>query len=91
MVALAGRRDCPDGATVAAYMVSAQGERAYATDQTGLNLRWSIGFGLVLLCGLAIAGVTSLGRLSGWRGTVCAGLSVAAPLVVTVAMLGVTY
>jgi hypothetical protein len=90
-VEVAGLRGCPNGASPSAQMVSPRGARAYVTDRAGLNARWSIGFGLVVLCGLATATATGSGRLPGWRGTAAVGLSLAAPAVATLVMLAVAY
>jgi hypothetical protein len=90
-VEVAGLRGCPNGASPPAQMVSPRSARAYVTDLAGLNARWSIGFGLVVLCGLATATATGSGRLPGWRGTAAVGLSLAAPAVATLAMLAVAY
>lgn len=90
-VEVAGLRSCPDGASAPAHMVSAHAQRVYVTDLAGLNARWSIGFGLVILCGLAIAATAGSGRLPGWRGTAAVGLSLAAPVVVAAAMLVMAY
>ncbi|MDT5029375.1 MAG: hypothetical protein QOE61_5801, partial [Micromonosporaceae bacterium] len=90
-VEVTGLRGCPDGASAPAQMVSPRGARTYVTDLAGLNARWSIGFGLVVLCGLAIATATGSVRLPGWRGTAAVGLSLAAPAVTTLVMLSVAY
>jgi hypothetical protein len=90
-VAVGGLRACPEGATAPGQMVSEKSGRVYITDAAGLHARWSIGFGLVLLCGLGIAAATGGGRLPGWRGTTAAALSLAAPALVTVVMLALAY
>jgi hypothetical protein len=82
---------CTEGTTVPARMVSADASRAYATDAAGLNLRWGLGFALVLLCGLAIMWITGAMRFTGWRRATLVGLSLTAPVAVTVAMLVGAY
>ena len=82
---------CTEGTTVPARMVSAKAQRAYATDAAGFNLRWGLGFGLVLLCGLAIMSITGAVRFTGWQRATSVGLSLTAPLAVTVAMLVAAY
>ena len=90
-VGVAGLGSCPDGTKAPAHMVSADGKRAFVTDQGGLDARWSIGFSLVLLCGLGIAAATGAGRLPGWRATATVGLSLTAPAVLTLVSLATAY
>lgn len=65
-VAVRGARPHGLGAegSVPARMVSPRGDRAYAVDTTGLNLRWAVGLVLVLLCGLGTAWATGAARLA---------------------------
>jgi hypothetical protein len=56
-----------EGATLPARMVTADADRAYATGQAGLHLRWSVGLALVLACGAGIAWATGARRLDGRR------------------------
>jgi hypothetical protein len=90
-VKVAGVDRCTVGTALPARTVSARATRAYATDATGLNLRWGVGLGLVLVCGLMTMAFSGATRLTGWRRGVSVGLSLAAPVAVTVAMLAVTY
>jgi hypothetical protein len=90
-VEVAGTRACPTGTSAPAHMVSTRANRVYVTDQTGLNARWSIGFGLVILCGLAVAAATGAGRVPGWRGSAAAALSLIGPIVLTAVMLALAY
>jgi hypothetical protein len=80
------------GATGTASMVSARGRIAYAGDSGGLNLRWLIGFGAIILSGLGIAWITGAARLADRRARLGACLaSVGAPILLLLGMLGVTY
>ena len=72
-------------------MVSATSTRAYAVDQAGLNLRWGLGFGLVLICGLMIAGITGAGRYRGWQRAASVGVCLAGPIVIAAALVAVAY
>lgn len=82
---------CRVGVAVPARMVSPTSPRAYSVDDVGLNLRWGVGFSLVLLCGLAIVWVTGASRLPGWRRVVSTALSFAGPIGFALAFLAVTY
>jgi hypothetical protein len=80
------------GGTGTASMVSARGRIAYAGDSAGLNLRWLLGFGAVILCGLAIAWITGAPRLARRRGRLGGYLtSLGAPLLLLLGILAVTY
>jgi hypothetical protein len=72
-------------------MVSPASPRAWADDPTALHLRWTIGFGLVLLCAGAITWVTGATRFTGWRRGVAVSVSLAAPLAVAVALVAAAY
>ncbi len=81
------------GAVTPARMVSPDSRQAYVGG-TGplLQLRWLLGFALVLLCGYAIAGVTGARRLDtarARRGAVL--LSLAGPLVLLAGFLVAAY
>jgi hypothetical protein len=80
-----------DGARVAARMVSPSSRLAYAGSQRGLALRWALGLGLMLLCGIAIALATGAHRLplrrARWYATLA---SLAGPVLIMLAMLAVT-
>ena len=66
-VALIGTSDSGrhPGDALSAQMVSNEARTAYVGSTAGLHLRWVTGFGLVLLCGLAIAWATGSMRLHG--------------------------
>jgi hypothetical protein len=90
-VDLIGADRLADGQRVAARMVSPTGRLAYAGDGGGLALRWALGIGLMLLCGLAVALATGVHRLPARRSRYYALLaSVTSPLLLLVAMLTVT-
>ena len=81
------------GTAAEARMVSAGSRQAYVGD-TGLlmHLRWTLGFLLVLLCGLGIAGLTGAGRLETARARRTARLmSLGGPLLLLGGFLFVTY
>jgi hypothetical protein len=82
---------CVTGTSVPARAVSDSAREAYAGETTGLHLRWGIGLGLVLLCGLLIAWLTGAGRFAGWRRVLAVGLSVAAPVLVAVGLIVAAY
>lgn len=78
------------GKTVRAEMVSERSQRAYAGG--GFMLRWLPGLILVLLFGLLIALVTGVRRLVDPRERWAAlGVSVAAPLLVTIGFLAAAF
>jgi hypothetical protein len=83
-----------DPGTVApARMVKPTSKQAYV-DSTGtlLQLRWVLGFLLVLLCGLGIAGLTGTRRLESVRARrVALLMSVAGPLLLLAGFLFATY
>ena len=81
------------GAVTAARMVSPDSRQAYIGG-TGplLQLRWLLGFGLVLLCGYTISGVTGARRLEtsrARRGAVL--LSLAGPVALLAGFLAAAY
>jgi hypothetical protein len=81
------------GTTLPARMVNPDSQQAYA-GSTGvlLHLRWVLGFLLVLLCGLGIAGLTGSRQLETVRARRGALLmSVAGPVLLLVGFLIVTY
>ena len=91
-VALAGlpREARRQGATAAATMASARGRVAYA--RRVHDPRWAIGFGLALLCGLAIAWATGAGRLPRRGARLGAfAASLAGPLLLLAGALAVTW
>jgi hypothetical protein len=51
-----------DGERVPARMVTAGHGRAYAVSTAGLHLRWSLGLGMVALCGAGVAWATGARR-----------------------------
>ncbi|HKS99915.1 MAG TPA: hypothetical protein VJT31_10325 [Rugosimonospora sp.] len=80
-----------DGAQVRARMVSRGGRLAYAGDSAGLVLRWALGAGLTLICGVAIALLTGAHRLPDRRSRWYAVLaSVGGPILLMLGMLAVT-
>jgi hypothetical protein len=85
------RAACRDGGSWTARMVSPASGRAWAGDTTALHLRWTIGFALVLLSGLAIAWVTGAARFTGWRRATTFALSLAAPLALATALTAAAY
>jgi len=92
LLGVAPERRAP-GVTSPARMVSSDSRQAYA-GSTGLlmHLRWALGFVLVLLCGLGIAGLTGAGRLETARARRVALLaSLAGPLLLLAGFLFVTY
>jgi len=84
-------QSCMVGARLPARMVSATSTRAYAVDPAGLNLRWGLGFGLVLVCGLMIAAFTGAGRYRGWRRAASVGVCLAGPIVIAAALIAAAY
>lgn len=83
--------DTTVGKTVTAQMVSERSQRAYAGGG-GFMLRWLPGLTLVMLCGLAIVMVTGIWRLGDRRERWAAvGVSMAAPLLVTVGFLAAAF
>ena len=81
------------GAVAQARMVSSDSRQAYVGD-TGLlvHLRWALGFVLVLLCGLGIAGLTGARRLETTRARRGALLiSLTGPLALLAGFLLVAY
>jgi hypothetical protein len=80
------------GASIAAQMVSPHSSRAYAADRIGLNLRWAIGLGLVVLCGAGIAWATGAARLDDRRSRRQAMLMcLGAPLLLALGFLAATW
>lgn len=78
------------GQTVKVQTVSERSQRAYAGG--GFVLRWLPGLVLVLLCGLAIALVTGVTRLPSKRERWAAfGVSLAAPVLVTIGFLAAAF
>jgi hypothetical protein len=80
------------GASITAEMVSPHSSRAYAADRVGLNLRWAVGLGLVVLCGAGIAWATGATRLDHRRSRrqvvlICFG----APLLLAFGFLAATW
>jgi hypothetical protein len=90
-VDLAGTRLCTEGTTMTARMVSDRSAHAYVTNRSGLRLRWTVGFGLVLLCGLGIMWSSGALRLRGWRRTTSVGLSFAGPVAIALVLVAAAY
>jgi hypothetical protein len=81
------------GAVAPARMVDARSKQAYAGG-TGilLQLRWTLGFALVLLCGLGIAGLTGTRQLETVQARRTALLtSMAGPVLLLIGFLFATY
>jgi hypothetical protein len=81
------------GAVVPARMVNPTSKQAYVGDTgTLLQLRWMLGFVLVLFCGLGIAGLTGTRQLESVRARRTAlVMSVAGPLLLLAGFLFATY
>ncbi len=81
------------GTVTPARMVSPDSLQAYVGGTGALfQLRWMLGFALVLLCGYAIAGVTRARRLDTSRARrVAVLLSLAGPLALLAGFLAATY
>ncbi|RZU50332.1 hypothetical protein EV385_2100 [Krasilnikovia cinnamomea] len=81
------------GAVSPARMVNLDGQQAYVGETgTLMQLRWMLGFVLVLLCGLGIAGLTGVRRLESRRARHGALLlSVACPLALLAGFLAAAY
>jgi hypothetical protein len=81
------------GSVIPARMVSRDSPRAYLGDTTPLlQLRWLLGFALVLFCGYTIAGVTGARRLPTGRDRRSAVLaSLAGPLLLLTGFLIAAY
>jgi hypothetical protein len=78
------------GARFPAEMASARGRVAYAG--RAHDPRWALGFGLIVLCGLAIAWATGAGRLPGTRARLAAyAVSFAGPLLLLAGALAATW
>ncbi|WP_330186293.1 hypothetical protein KZZ52_04595 [Dactylosporangium sp. AC04546] len=89
-VALLGEKQAP-GASVSARMVP-DGRIAYAGAPSGLRVRWTVGLGLVLLCGLMLSWLTGAWRLGRLRTRLGAwALTTAAPLVLAVGIVMASY
>jgi hypothetical protein len=81
------------GTTMTAKMVGSDSGRAYVDAASGvLHLRWGLGMGLVVLCGLGIVWATGALRLEDSRSRRRATLAgLAAPLLVAIAFLAATF
>ncbi|WP_308718189.1 hypothetical protein [Phytohabitans maris] len=81
------------GTTVAARMVGSDSGRAYVdVASTVLHLRWGLGMGLVVLCGIGIVWATGSLRLETRRARRRATLAgLAGPLLVAAAFLAATF
>ncbi|MEV0136645.1 hypothetical protein AB0H83_50505 [Dactylosporangium sp. NPDC050688] len=89
-VPVVGADDAP-GTTLDARMRTG-GRIAYAGNPSGLRVRWTVGFALILLCGAALCWATGAGRLGRFRTRLAAyALTAAAPLVLGLGILAATY
>jgi hypothetical protein len=80
------------GVELSARMVGPTGRMAYVGDAEGLHARWSVGLGLLLLCGAAIAWLTGALRLPTRRTRLVAVLlSFALPLTLLMGALAYAY
>jgi len=87
-----GERERSEGATLAAQMVRHGDRIAYAGSTNGLHVRWAVGLGLTLLCGILAAWVTGARRLLGRKARAGAVLlSFVGPLLLFGGMLAATY
>jgi hypothetical protein len=87
-----GEREKSEGASLAARMVRHGDRIAYAGSTNGLHVRWGVGLGLTLLCGILAAWVTGARRLLGRKARVGAVLlSFVGPLLLFGGMLAATY
>ena len=82
---------CRPGASREARVTSAEPRWAYVLGVRGLAFRATIGYGLLLLCGLAIAWVTGAFRLVGWRRGVGILVSLAVPAILATVALIAAY
>lgn len=68
------------------------GRIAYAGNPKGLRVRWTVGLGLILLCGAALCWATGAGRLGRLRTRLAAyTVTTAAPLVLALGVLVASY
>lgn len=89
-VPVVGADDAP-GTTLDARMRPG-GRIAYAGNPSGLRVRWTVGFALILLCGAALCWATGAGRLGRFRTRLAAcALTAAAPLVLGLGVLVATH
>jgi hypothetical protein len=87
-----GEREKSEGATLAARMVRHGDRIAYAGSADGLHVRWGVGLGLTLLCGILTAWATGARRLLGRKARAGAVLlSFVGPLLLFGGMLAATY
>ncbi|BFU42241.1 hypothetical protein [Krasilnikovia sp. MM14-A1004] len=92
LLGVTGEQRAP-GAVSPARMVNLDGGQAYV-GETGVlvQLRWTLGFVLVLLCGVGIAGLTGARRLEKPRARLGALLlSIACPLALLLGFLAAAY
>jgi hypothetical protein len=87
-----GEREKSEGTTLAARMVRHGDRIAYAGSANGLHVRWGVGLGLTLLCGILAAWATGARRLLGRKARAGAVLlSFVGPLLLFGGMLAATY
>jgi hypothetical protein len=85
-------RQRSEGATLPARMVRHGDRIAYAGSADGLHVRWGVGLGLTMLCGVLVAWATGARRLLGGKARAGAVLlSFAGPLLLFGGMLAATY
>lgn len=92
-VTLLGVGNSAAGSSITARMVGVTSDQAYVGSAlNGLHLRWLVGFGLTMLCGLGIAIATGAIRIPDRRSRRFAvGLSLGAPLLLMIGFLAATF
>lgn len=79
------------GETVSAHAVTSQSPIVYVGDDAGLWLRWTLGLGLVVVCGFAIAAVTGSWRWHGRARLVTVLVSIAGPVAFWLGAVALTW
>ncbi|MFC7482380.1 hypothetical protein ACFQX7_23500 [Luedemannella flava] len=82
---------CATGTSIAATMVSPRGRQAYTAGDEGLTLRWGLGFALVGVCALLTMWISGATRFAGRRRAAAVGLSLGAPLLLSVGIVAATF
>jgi len=79
------------GETVAAQAVSYDSTSVYIGDDFGLGLRWGLGLAMVVGCGFAIAWISGAWRFAGRARLAAVAASMAAPLLIWLGALALTW
>ncbi|MFD0556867.1 hypothetical protein ACFQ3B_07395 [Stackebrandtia endophytica] len=79
------------GETVAAQAVSHDSTSVYIGDDLGLGLRWGLGLAIVVGCGFAIAWISGAWRFAGKSRLAAVAASMAAPLLIWLGALALTW